>query len=229
MLKTSRYVNKTQLDKKFARKIAGFLRTAIEGKGFASLIVSGGSTPVGLFQALSQIALPWEHIVVSLADERWVDTQDDASNEKLVKTHLLTNHAACARFVSLKPATEASIDGAIQHTSTEMAAILPADIVILGMGNDGHTASLFPCSEQINDGLEMETNEFYIAVQPTTAPHQRVSLRLPAIANANHVFLHIVGNEKKAVLDTALNNETDKPLPIRSVIENADVELVWAP
>ncbi len=227
MLKTSRYVNKNQLEKKFARKLANILRSAIEKNGAASLIVSGGSTPVGLFKELSNIALPWEHIVVSLADERWVDPADDASNEKLVKTHLLQNFAVDARYVSLKPTTAATVDDAIRHASTEMTSILPFDVVILGMGEDGHTASIFPCSNEWAEAVRYDTDEFYVEVNPTTAPHTRVSLRLPSITNAKHIFLHITGDKKKAVLDAAL--EAEQALPIKQVIDQAEVELVWAP
>lgn len=229
MLKTSRYVSKEQLDKKLARKIAGLLRTSIEKNGFASLIVSGGSTPIGLFKALSAIALPWESIVVSLADERWVDTTDDASNEKLVKTHLLQNFAADAKFISLKSSTAATVNDAIKSCSSEMSSILPADIVILGMGTDGHTASIFPCSKQMDEALCMDTDEFYISVEPTAAPHTRISLRLPSIVSAKHVFLHITGNEKKQILESALADTSSIELPIKTVVNHAEVELVWAP
>ena len=104
----------------------------------------------------------------------------------------------------------------------------PFDVLILGMGEDGHTASLFPCSEQIKAGLDMHSGQTLIAVQPTTAPHQRISLTLPALLNSRNIFLHLTGDKKKAVLDQALSADDSLEMPIRAVLQNADVELIWA-
>ena len=97
------------------------------------------------------------------------------------------------------------------------------------MGEDGHTASLFPCSEQIQAGLDRSSNARYIAVQPTTAPHQRMSLTLDAILTSQNIFLHLTGVGKQAVLDQALAGDDPLEMPIRAVLQNADVELMWAP
>ena len=90
-------------------------------------------------------------------------------------------------------------------------------------------ASLFPCSEQIAQGLDLESGNSFIAVQPTTAPNQRMSLTLPALLNSNQIFLHLTGESKKEVLNTALSGDDALAMPIRAVINNADVELLWAP
>jgi 6-phosphogluconolactonase len=97
------------------------------------------------------------------------------------------------------------------------------------MGEDGHTASLFPCSEQIAQGLDLESGDAFIAVQPKTAPNQRLSLTLPAILNSNQIFLHLTGESKRDVLDTVLSDDDALVMPIRAVINSADVELLWAP
>ena len=97
------------------------------------------------------------------------------------------------------------------------------------MGEDGHTASLFPCSEQIKAGLDRSKAERYIAVQPTTAPHQRMSLTLDAILTSQNIFLHLTGAGKKAVLEQALAGDDPLEMPIRAVLQNASVELMWAP
>lgn len=228
-MKQSLYNSVTELNQAFVAKVAAILNNAIEQDGKASLVVSGGRTPVAMFQALSQQTLDWGKVDISLADERWVDVQDPASNEKMVREQLLQNKAAMANFVGLKNAAADANDGT-QLCSENLAQMkTPFDVLILGMGEDGHTASLFPCSEQIDAGLDMQSGQHYIAVQPTTAPNQRMSLTLPALLNSQNIFLHLTGDSKKQVLQQALDGDDAKAMPIRAVLNHADVELVWAP
>ena len=105
----------------------------------------------------------------------------------------------------------------------------PFDVLILGMGEDGHTASIFPCSEQVQQGLDLESGNTYIAVQPTTAPNQRMSLTLPALIDSKNIFLHLTGESKKEVLQQVLSGDDEAAMPIRAVLNNAPVELMWAP
>jgi len=228
-MKQSIYNSVAELNQAFVLKVCSILEQAIKQDGRASLIVSGGRTPVALFQALSMQVLDWSKVDISLADERWVEVDDPASNEKMLREQLLQNNAAVANFVGLKnPATDAN-DG-VQHCNSKLSQIkTPFDVLILGMGEDGHTASLFPCSDQIEAGLDMQSGQNYIAVSPTTAPNQRMSLTLPALVNSRNVFLHLTGESKKQVLQQALSGDDFKAMPIRAVLNHADVELVWAP
>ncbi len=228
-LTKSLYRTTEQLNRSFASNICRILRAGIEENGRASLVVSGGRTPAALFSALSNASLPWDKVDVTLADERWVDNSDDASNEKMLRAKLLVNNAASANFVPLKTQHANAEDAVAECTANLQTIHTPFDVVILGMGEDGHTASLFPCSEQISAGLELESENVYIAVQPTTAPNQRMSLTLPAILNSKHVFLHLTGDSKKAVLETVLSDNDELAMPIRAVINNNDVKLMWAP
>ena len=222
------YSSQQELNEQFAARIAQLLQNSIMRHGRASLLVSGGRTPVGLFEILSQSDVDWSNVDVSLADERWVSADDEASNEKLVRTHLLKNNAAAAHFVSLTTTAADANDAIAEVTERVNAMARPFDVLILGMGEDGHTASLFPCSEQIKAGLDMHSGQTLIAVQPTTAPHQRISLTLPALLNSRNIFLHLTGDKKKAVLDQALSADDSLEMPIRAVLQNADVELIWA-
>lgn len=217
------------LTQSFARKIIDLLDQAIKVKGRASLVVSGGSTPKPLFILLSQTDFAWEKVTVTLADERWVDASHKDSNEKLVRDNLLTNKAASANFVSLTTDAENAQSAEIEISQRIDAIDKQLDVLILGMGEDGHTASLFPCSEQISKGLDMSRHLSAIATQPTTAPHQRMSMSLAKIVDAKHVFLHLTGAKKKAVLLDALANFTDLEKPIKAVCEHTTVELMWAP
>jgi 6-phosphogluconolactonase len=228
-LSQSKFRTTEQLNTAFTRKITTLLRDGIEENGRASLVVSGGSTPADLFNALSKAHLEWDKIDISLADERWVNNTDDASNEKMLRAKLLINNAANANFVPLKTQHDDAEDAVLTCTDNLQKMRTPFDVLILGMGEDGHTASLFPCSEQISQALDLESGNAYIAVQPTTAPNQRMSLTLPALLNSNKIFLHVTGESKKEVINTVLSDDDALVMPIRAVINNADVALLWAP
>lgn len=223
------FASTAELNTAFAQRIITLLQKGIEDTGRASLLVSGGRTPAALFQLLSEQELDWSKVDVSLVDERWVSESDDASNTKMVKANLLQNHAAAANFVGLVTAAENAADAVSECTANLANIKQPFDVTILGMGEDGHTASLFPCSEQIHAGLDRSLAARYIAVQPTTAPHQRMSLTLDAILTSQNIFLHLTGASKKDVLAQALAGDDPLQMPIRAVLQNADVELMWAP
>lgn len=213
----------------FSQQIASILKQVISKKGTASIAVSGGSTPKPLFAALSKIELPWTKVYVTLADDRWVDVNDDASNEKLVRENLLVNHASAANFVSLLTEDTNAEDAETEIAERVNAIQLPLDIVILGMGEDGHTASLFPCSAQIEEGLNLNRANPVLATQPSTAPHQRMSLSLATIIASPHVFLHITGDKKRSVLEQAITQHTAIEKPIKAVCDHCSVNLIWAP
>lgn len=228
-LKITTFSSASELVTVFSQRIADILKQAISEKGKASLVVSGGSTPLPLFKALSIRAIDWSKVTITLADERWVDSNDAASNEKLVRQNLLQDKAAAANFVPLKTAHANAEDAVEQLTATFNKVGLPFDVVILGMGEDGHTASLFPCSPQIEAGIDVNLPAMLIATQPTTAPHQRMSFTLRALVSSAHVFLHLTGQKKRDVLNHALEHSTDLEKPIKAVCDKAAVELMWAP
>lgn len=225
----SLYESASALNKAFADDIAKLLSEGIAQRGKASLLVSGGRTPLPLFQALCEADIDWSKVDVSLVDERWVNEQDDASNTRLVKQNLLVGKAAAARFVEMKSAESDATDAVLACEARLATMAQPFDVLILGMGEDGHTASLFPCSEQLQAGLDMNSGRVCIATQPTTAPHQRMSLTLPAIVASRNIFLHLTGEKKREVLNDALANATATQKPIVAVINAATVTLKWAP
>jgi len=232
-MKESIYKTREALVDDFSQKIVSILSQAISQNGTASMLVSGGSTPLPLFKVLSESELDWSKVTISLADERWVEPTDAASNEKLVRENLIQNKAAQATFIGMKTSHADANDGVEELNLRYSAMSWPVDILILGMGEDAHTASLFPCSQQLEEGLS--TKEKLLAVTPTTAPHQRMSFSLNALVQSKNVFLHLTGDSKKAVLDKALSgaNADSKQsafeMPIRAVLQNAEVELLWAP
>ncbi|MFC3093557.1 6-phosphogluconolactonase [Alteromonas sediminis] len=217
------------LNQSFADQIVQQLSDAIEQNGHASLLVSGGRTPLGLFKVLSEQPIAWSKVFVTLVDERWVDETDSASNTRLVKENLLQNHAASARFVEMKTAHDDAYSA--QPAVAENLSVIPTPytVLILGMGEDSHTASLFPCSQEVEQGLSTENQAVCLAVTPTTAPHQRMSLTLNAIASAQNVYLHLTGDKKKQVLKDAMADQSGAIRPIAQVIAKTDVVLYWTP
>ena len=153
-----------------SQKIGEILEEAIKNKGRAVLAVSGGSTPKPLFEELSLIDLDWSKVDLTLVDDRWVDSNHEDSNELLVRTHLIKNKAVNVNFLPLKNDAQTSKEGVTLSEKVLRNLNLPFDLVILGMGSDGHTASLFPCSEELSMGMDLNTKNTLIATTPKTAP-----------------------------------------------------------
>ena len=217
-MQLNQFNDTTALNQDFAQRLVTILQQAISDRGAAYLVVSGGKTPHALFNTLSQTDLAWDKVTVLLADDRWLDESQQDSNERLVKATLLQNKASAAHFISLYANTASAFDGALQ-VLPRVAALPAFDAVILGMGEDGHTASLFPCSAQIHQGLADDAPAA-LAVQPATAPYQRMSLSLPRLLNSRHIFLHLVGANKLTVLEKAMADSDVYAMPIRAFLQH---------
>lgn len=218
-----RYENDDILAHELADAIAKDLIRAIELRGKGSLIVSGGSTPKKLFSRLSQLDLPWEKITIGLCDERWVSPEHPDSNEKLVRESLMINHASKASFVGMYT-SEYDIESAQAICSQKIrSALAPLDVLILGMGEDAHTASLFPYNPKLSEAYT--TEESCIALQPQSAPHMRMSLSLNAIVSAHRLYLHFQGEKKVALFHEARNGDDKTAMPIRAILQQPDIAL----
>jgi len=222
-------------DKSLARALADEIRVelqeAIDARGHASLIVSGGRTPVVFFNCLAQESLAWERVTVSLADERWVDTQAFESNERLVRAELLKDRAAAAQFIGLKNAALSPEEGAHWTWRSLTRIKRPFDVVLLGMGDDGHTASLFPDSLNLKQALQRGLPPMCIAMSAPAAPHARISMSLNALLDSRRIILHIQGESKWALYRAAMEQGSVEVLPIRAVLHQqlVPVEVFWAP
>lgn len=222
--------SRVDLDICLAREIAATLETAIAARGAASLAVSGGRTPVGMFQQLRQMRLAWDRVWITLVDDRWLPADHADSNERLVREHLLKYQVEAAHFAGLVDAGAATPEAGLAAIEARLAAIpQPFDALILGMGEDGHTASLFPCSAEIESAAALDNPQLVAAVNPTTAPYARISLTLPAIARARRLFVHLTGGKKREVYQAALASGSPR-LPIARVLDAADgvKHVYWA-
>ncbi|KTC86649.1 6-phosphogluconolactonase [Legionella brunensis] len=216
-----------QLNQHFAQQIATLLTDAIRQRGKAFLAVSGGKTPLGLFKRLAQTNLDWRNVTITLTDERWLNPLDKDSNEYLVKENLLQDKAAKATFISLYSTAD---DHCCDEIETRLAVLPTFDVVILGMGEDGHTASLFPCSTEIYSGLA-DTSSAVLMVNPTSAPYRRISLSKTRLLNSRIIFLHLVGKNKMAALNKALAGSNLFEMPIRAFLHHptTDIQIMFAP
>ena len=223
------FTSRAELDEALAKKVAAELTQAISQKGKASIAVSGGSTPKGFFKALSQCDLAWDKITITLADERWVEFESDASNTRLVHENLLQNKAAKATFFHLK-CGELTEETLTALNADAKASLLPLDVLILGMGEDGHTASLFPCSDQIDVGLDISNPNALMKVVPKTAPNDRITFTFSQLIKSKNVILHVCGDNKKVVLEQANNGNDFSEMPIRAFLQNPSIQtqIYWA-
>ncbi|MDG4475144.1 6-phosphogluconolactonase [Thiovibrio frasassiensis] len=214
-----------------ADRVAELLRVGIRARDRASLVVSGGSTPLPFFAALSEKHLDWEEVVVTLADERWVEPSDAASNEQLVRRYLLQNRAALARFVGLKTEALTAAEGENDCAERLAGVPRPFDALVLGMGNDGHTASLFPQAARLKKALALDSGQLCMAITPPAAPHERMTLTLPTLLQSREIILHIVGSDKRIVYEKALAEGPVGEMPIRAILRQtfSPVTVFWSP
>lgn len=209
--------------------VGGRLRAAVTVRSAASLAVSGGRTPVRFFEALSDFDLPWDRITVTLVDERRVPPDAERSNERLVRAHLLQRAAAVAKFVGLYRG------GADEHVDRDLAegaldaVPWPLTVTVLGMGDDGHTASFFPDGDNLAACLDPAGARRVETLRAPAAVEPRLTLTLPALLSAQTIALHVEGAGKRAVLDRARQSGPESALPVRAVLARAPVEVFWCP
>lgn len=234
-----------------ARALAGAvalqLRQAVARRGQALLAVSGGRSPRAFLQALSGQALPWSQVTVLLTDERCVPAHHPDSNARLVRKHLLQGQAAAARWLPFfqalpaawrEPADPARQQAAAEHLeASELQALAeqaqarlgrapwPLDVLVLGMGEDGHTASLFARADGLAQALHGPARVAW--VRPVTAPHARLTLTLPVLQQASHAHLVLAGAAKRQALDRAMAQASDE-LTVSQVLRRPGTALqIW--
>ncbi len=225
MSKRRIFSSRGELDATLAREICAQLRAGIDANGKATLVVSGGGTPKGLFAALSATDFEWKNVTVLLADERWVDESHSDSNTAMVKGLLLRGAAANANWIDFG-AGSTDVDRELNRVKREVSDLGTFDVVILGMGNDSHTASLFPCSIELDEGLT--TDAAALMTQPTTAPHRRLSLSKARLLDTKMGVVHIVGSSKLEVFDLATKYADDDVHPISHFYHHPPFSLWFA-
>ena len=217
-----------ELFRTLASEIALRLTEAVAERGEASFVATGGSTPGPLYDALAQEEAPWDRVWVTLTDERWLTAEHPESNERLVRERLLQGPAASAHFAPLLTEDPSPAE-AREAVDARVAALpRPFDVVLLGMGADGHFASLFPGNPALGEALDLilAANVIPIEAPGAAGSSQRMSLTLGAILDARWIAILIRGQEK---LD--LVRRPDSALPIAAVLsqDQVPVTVFWAP
>jgi len=206
-----------------ANQLAGELNAGLLTHDRVSFAVPGGTTPGPVFDSLSAADLHWDRINVMLTDERWVPEEHERSNTRLLRERLLTNRAAMAHFVPLYAETETpeeAMDGLIAG----IMPVLPVSVLLLGMGADGHIASLFPGADRLSDALESDAPPL-MAMRAPGVPEPRVTLTAPVLSEAMSIHILITGEEKREALERARHADR-LTAPVRVVLGDATVH--WA-
>jgi len=221
------FPNRQAASQAAAAFLAASLSEDLERNVAASLVVSGGTTPGACFEMLSEIPLDWPHITIVPSDERWVPADDPASNEGLIRRQLLQNAAANGRLIplfrrGLQPQQAlATIDRDLRSLGRPFSAVL------LGMGADGHFASMFPDFEGLSEALDPASAALCTLVETVASPLLRVSLTLRALLDTSRVVLLFFGADKRTVFERALDGAD---YPVRALLTQASVPVTvfWA-
>jgi len=207
-----------------ARRIVSDLRAALLRRERAVLVVPGGSTPGPVFDLLGGLELDWSRVDILPSDERWVPPEDPRSNARLIRGRLMTDGAAAARLVPLWVPADTPEAGLAAVTDA-VAPLLPVDVAVLGMGADGHVASLFPGGDNLAAALSPDAPPVLPMIAPG-APEPRMTLTLPVLRDAFALYLLVTGADKRAVIEGARGADP-ADLPVAAVLDQATVH--WAP
>lgn len=204
-----------------AEQAAEAIRTDILRRGVASMAVSGGSTPRDFFRLLHAMDLPWERVVITLADDRWVPADHPHSTERLVRETLLHKASPFLGLVNDAPTPEAG-EAAINERL--QALPLPLTVTCLGMGEDGHYASIFPYNPALSKAMDATNPKLCVAVSDAPKPPpQRITLTHPVLMNTGRVILHLTGKSKLDALEEALQDGPIEAMPIRAILRQTDI------
>ena len=211
-----------------AQMLAGCIARQWQADNRASIVVSGGSSPAECFDALSRKVLPWSDVTVVPSDERWVPNTHKDSNERFIHERLLQNQASAGHILPLFRKGLQLTEAAHSIESDLKRAALPFACVLLGMGEDGHFASLFPDFDGLAQALDPHSTHLIVPVSTAASPYQRISLTLTALHQTAHTALLIFGQPKRLVFEAAMNG--DRNYPVQKLLTNLSSSLTvfWA-
>jgi len=234
-MKINKFEDRDSLFNAIAKKIHHDLSKAIDKNESASFIVPGGTTPAPAFELLSKSDLDWKKVSIAQSDERWLEATHEQSNERLTRENLLINNAQFANYISMKNHAENIEEGKQICENAYSEIPNPFTVCMLGMGLDGHIASLFPNSKHINNALSLENKDLCTSIDATGCSvagdyPKRMSLTLSAILNSGTVLLLVTGKEKLNIIENALNKSPHNKLPVSHILNQSTtkVEVFWS-
>jgi 6-phosphogluconolactonase len=229
------YGSRQELSAALAAELVNGLQRLLAESPQAGLVAAGGTTAPPVFEKLSAAPLDWKRLCVTPSDERWVPASDAASNEKMIREKLLRGAASAARFIPIYDAAHATPEAGEAACNARLAAMpWQASLCLLGMGRDGHAASLFPGAAALDDALDPGFKGLCKPVRPLSAevagPHPRMTLTLAALVRTRHIYIVITGADKRATFERALGQGPEKELPVRAILRQAatPVGVYWA-
>lgn len=234
MVDLIKFATADEMTSKMVRIIELSLKEALIEHGMATMALSGGSSPKLMYQQLSQIELPWENVSVTLVDERWVAPGEDGSNETFVRENLCANRAQDATLIGLYK-DGLDLADAVPVATEALSPMLkrPFDVVVMGMGPDGHTASWFPGAENLSDILASSDKVMTSVVPQTDVTGtflERMTLTPAALRHARTVLLPLKGEEKYDVYTQAQQDGPVEDYPVRALLsQTPDLWATWAP
>lgn len=217
-VRTAEYGDRAALAAAVAAHIVKDLAAAVAARGTATLVVPGGTTPVAVFEHLSATPFAWDKVTVIPCDERWVDTEHADSNEGLIRRHLLRGEASRATVLGLYRPTATPAEAAGDVAAALARLPRPFSSVFLGMGEDGHFASLFPGRPETPAALDLNAKADIMVLPEPAKGHPRIGLTLSALVQCSHVLLAVTGAEKRIVLDRAMADISDDTYPIAALL-----------
>ncbi len=233
-MKIIKHDNKTKLFSATATRCQEQLAKALKTKGKASFIIPGGTTPGPAFEQLSKANLAWENITIAQSDERWVEAEHPQSNQGLTEKTLLINQAKQANYIPMKNQQPTALLGEVQCDSEYKAMPTPFSLTMLGMGLDGHIASLFPNKTIIESALTKNKDKLCMAIDATGCEvagdyPERMSLTFSGILNSELILILMIGNAKFEVINQAINNTDPLKFPISVLLNQTDtpIEIHW--
>jgi len=223
-MKFNEYPDQDMLAIEVANEIAGDLKTHLFHHDTASLAVAGGSSPGLIFDDLCAADVEWDRVLVMATDERWVAADSERSNARMIRARLLQNRAAAARFLPFHvPAREP--EDVLAELESQIEPQLPLSVLLLGMGEDMHTASLFPGAKGIEAAVAADAPALAV-MRPDSQPEARVSLTARVLDAAIAKHLVIFGDAKRQALERAMAMPPERA-PIQAVL--SEVSVHWAP
>lgn len=221
------FENRLEASEAAAKRIAELLANRLDNQSTASIVVSGGTTPEQCLRALAKTPLDWQRVQVALSDERWVAADHVDSNERFVRESLLVDEASAAQLLPVY-ADGVTPEDRCEALQNPLPA-LPFSCSLVGMGTDGHFASLFSDAEQLATALDVESGRLYVPIETAASPHPRISMTLAGISRSDEIALLFFGEEKLDVYKQALESSNGFPVSRLLRQKRAPVRLFWAP